>query len=408
MHIPDSFSAEQRETIQNLFEEFRSRFGVTDADEFGYVRTPGRTEVAGNHTDHEGGSVIGAAVDRYVHGIFSPADGDLIRIESLGFGPIDVRLDDLAPRDEEQGSSAALVRGMAAQFAERGFVPQAFDAVISSEVPGGSGLSSSAAFELELAGAMNALWAKGVLAPEDMALMAQRVEREWFGKPCGLLDQASVALGGIQHMDFSVPGRLDAQELDFDFGKAGYAICLVAVGADHAALTGEYAAVPAEMQAVARELGHERLGDLPESELIEHFSELRERLGDRPMLRALHYYREERLVTERAQALRAGDMDRFLALTRASGASSAMYLQNVSVAGAPEQPAMVALALAEELAGSSAAARIHGGGFGGTIQVFLPAERAEEFSANMDALFGEGACGIYQIDTYGVRAWRLA
>ena len=389
---------------QELEQVFVERFGEQPMLE---VTSPGRTEVAGNHTDHEGGHVIAAAVDRAVHGLARANEQNAIRLLSLGFGEVTVDLKDLAPREDERNSTASLVRGMAALFAERGYTPAGFDLACRSDVLGGSGLSSSAAFELELGQAMNALWADGALAADELAMMAQRCEREWFGKPCGLMDQAAVALGGIQHMDFSQPGVLAANTLDFDFGEAGYAICIVAVGADHAANTDDYAAVPAEMQAVARALGAEILSQVSEADVIAALPRLREELGDRAALRALHYYREERLVAARADALRAGDVDAFLELTRLSGASSAMYLQNVSVGGASDQPSMLAIALAEELLAGRGAVRVHGGGFGGTIQAFVPLDAVEAFSAGMDAVFGAGACGIYNVDHKGARfSWR--
>ena len=389
---------------QELEQVFVERFGEQPMLE---VTSPGRTEVAGNHTDHEGGHVIAAAVDRAVHGLARTNEQNAIRLLSLGFGEVTVALKDLAPREDERNSTASLVRGMAALFAERGYTPAGFDLACRSDVLGGSGLSSSAAFELELGQAMNALWADGALAADELAMMAQRCEREWFGKPCGLMDQAAVALGGIQHMDFSQPGVLAAITLDFDFGEAGYAICIVAVGADHAANTDDYAAVPAEMQAVARALGAEILSQVSEADVVAALPRLREELGDRAALRALHYYREERLVAARADALRAGDVDAFLELTRLSGASSAMYLQNVSVGGASDQPSMLAIALAEELLAGRGAVRVHGGGFGGTIQAFVPLDAVEAFSAGMDAVFGAGACGIYNVDHKGARfSWR--
>ena len=366
------------------------------------VRSPGRTEIAGNHTDHEGGHVIASAVDRYIEGVFEPRNDLIARIESEGYAPFEVDLSTLDPNEAEFGTTVALVRGMAAQVAACGATPCGFDAKVRSNVLSGGGLSSSAAFELMLCEAMRALWGAGDIPKMEMAQMAQTVERDWFGKPCGLMDQAAVALGGIQHMDFSDDDDPRAALIDFDFAAAGYAICIVAVGADHAALTGEYAAVPAEMQAVAAELGARRLGELQESDVLESLSLLRERLGDRPVLRALHYFREERLVDERAEALRAGDMPRFLELTRLSGASSAMYLQNVSVAGATDQPSMLSLALADELVGEGGACRVHGGGFGGTIQCFVPQEKAEAFAASMDAVLGDGACMICSIDHEGV------
>ena len=387
-------------TDDELRDVFAERFGVQPTV---LVVSPGRTEIAGNHTDHEGGHVIAAAVDRAVRGLAAPNGTEAIRLLSLGFGEVEVTLDDLSAREEERNTTAALVRGMAALFAERGFEPAGFDMACKSDVLGGSGLSSSAAFELELGQAMNALWADGALAADELAMMAQRCEREWFGKPCGLMDQAAAALGGIQHMDFSQPGVLAASSLDFDFGEAGYAICIVAVGADHAANTDDYAAVPAEMQAVARELGAQILSEVGEDDVIAALPRLRKALGDRAALRALHYFREERLVAERMEALRAGDVDRFLELTRLSGASSAMYLQNVSVGGASDQPSMLAIALADELLAGRGAVRVHGGGFGGTIQAFVPLDATKGFAAGMDAVFGEGACGVYNVDHEGAR-----
>lgn len=383
--------------LRNVFIE---RFG---ADPTLLVVSPGRTELAGNHTDHEGGHVIAAAVNRAITGLARPNGGGCVRLLSLGFGEVEVALDSLDAREDERASTAALVRGMAALFSERGYALEGFDLACASEVLGGSGLSSSAAFELLLGQTMNALWADGSLGADELAMMAQRSEREWFGKPCGLMDQAAVALGGVQHMDFGTPGVLAANSLDFDFKQAGYAICIIAVGADHAANTDDYAAVPAEMQAVARELGAELLSQVSETDVIAALPRLRERLGDRAALRALHYFREERLVAGRAEALRGNDVDAFLALTRLSGASSAMYLQNVSVGGASDQPSMLAIALAEELLDGCGAVRVHGGGFGGTIQTFVPLDAVEEFSAGMDAVFGDGACGVYDVDHQGAR-----
>lgn len=389
--------------VDALKRAFGSMFGNVQDRRLLLVLSPGRTEIAGNHTDHEGGCVIAGAVDRYVEGIFCANDAGIMRVQSEGYGLVEVDATDLDSRSEEHGTTVSLVRGMAAQFAMRGYEPHGFDATLRSDVLGGSGLSSSAAFELELGQAMNQLWAQGELPAHELAIMAQRAEREWFGKPCGLMDQASVALGGIQYMDFFNPNELRATRLNFDFAAHGYAICLVAVGADHAALIGDYAAVPGEMQAVARAFGKERLVELSEESVIERVGALRKSHGDRSVLRALHYYREQRLVKERMDALSAGDVQEFLAITRMSGASSAMYLQNVSVAGAAEQPAMVALALADELL-PDGACRIHGGGFGGTIQAFVPVDKIDAFVAGMDAALGEGSCSVCNIDHKGARA----
>ena len=370
------------------------------------VISPGRTEIAGNHTDHEGGHVIAGALDRYARGSFVPNDSGVLEVDSPGHDCIRIAIGEgFEPRESEVNRSPSLVRGLAAGFAARGFEPRGFSAKVVNEVATGSGLSSSAAFEVLLASAMNELWAEGALTPAELALMSQTAERDWYGKPCGLMDQAAVALGGIQHMSFAGSG-IDAERIDFDFAEAGYEICLLAVGAGHADLTHEYAAVPHEMQAVARLLGAERLGELDEAALIFDLPRVRRELGDRAALRALHYFREDRLVEERAEALKAHDMASFLELTRLSGASSAMYLQNVSVPGR-EQSAMVALALAEELLQGEGAARIHGGGFGGTIQVFVPIERAEAFVSGADAVFGSGAAQLFTVVHEGAQfSWQ--
>ena len=368
-----------------------------------YVKAPGRTELAGNHTDHEGGHVIAAALDRYVRGVFRPNGTGVARLNSAGYGVIEVDLSVLDPQEGEGGSTTALVRGLAACMAEAGHEPAGFDAAIMSDVPAGSGLSSSAAFEVLVACAMSGLWADGSISKEDLALMSQRAERDWFGKPCGLMDQAACALGGIQFMSFADPGALEAQTIDFDFADCGYEICLTAVGSSHADLIDEYAAVPGEMQAVARACGAERLESVLECNFAEQMPELRETYGDRAVLRAIHYFREERLVKERVEALRKGDIQSFLNLTRLSGASSAMYLQNVSMWGT-EQPAMIALAAADEMLANKGVSRIHGGGFGGTIQSFVPVDMVSSFAKGMDFLFGENACEAYDIDHEGVCA----
>ncbi len=387
--------------------EDRLRSGFEDlygtGGELLLVRTPGRTEICGNHTDHEGGHVVAGAVDRHVWAIFSPSEGPCARIFSEGYGMAEVDVSDLSPNPEERGTSRALVRGVASAFAERGFEPHGFDAFLMSEVPMGSGLSSSAAYEVTVAAAANVLWAGGALSPVDLAVMSQHAENVFFGKPCGLMDQAAVALGGVQLMGFSDPGKVEAWPLDVDFGDEGYALCLVSVGADHSAKTDDYAAVPREMQDVARVFGQDRLCDVEEQDFLVRVSEVRGLLGDRACLRALHYWREERLVLERAEALGGHDIEAFLKLERDSGASSAMFLQNVSC-GIEEQPSMLALALSEEYLRGRGATRVHGGGFGGTIQSFVPLERVGGYTELMDSVFGDGACGVYAIDHEGATA----
>lgn len=387
--------------VTDLVGCFSKRFGK--AAELAHVHAPARSEIAGNHTDHEGGHVVAGALDVSIEGVAAPNGTMTARVVSAGYEPFEIDLSDLAPRPEERVSTAGLVRGMAAELAATGREVAGFDLMMQSDIPGGSGLSSSAALELAVGRVMETLWPGEPVPPTAMAQFAQRAENVYFGKPCGLMDQLSEALGGIAHMDFADPASPVSEKLDFDFADKGYALCLAYMGTDHSVSTADYAAVPGEMQAVAAEFGRTRLRDVPVEAFDERVTELRSKLGDRPVLRALHYYIENRLVVERWDALAAGDMDRFLDLTRRSGASSGMYLQNVANGG-NDQPAMVALALAEHLLGDEGAVRIHGGGFGGSIQAFVPLDRVDGFIAGMDRWLGEGSCRSYRISGEGAYA----
>lgn len=388
-----------------LVDRFTEHFGNT-GNPLLSVTVPARSEIAGNHTDHEGGDVIGGALDARIEAVCALNGTGTARIESVGYGGFEIDLADLAVKASEQETTASLARGMASELAATGRTPQGFDLIMQSSIPSGSGLSSSAAVELAFGRAMEALWEGTAIDAVTLAKMAQRTENNYFGKPCGLLDQLAEALGGLAHMSFADPETPATEKLAFDFEDKGYALVLVNVGSDHSALTGEYAAVPAEMKQVAAVFGKERLCEVDPAAFDSEVVRLRRELGDRPVLRALHYWRENDLVLKRWDALQAGDIDAFLELTRESGASSAMFLQNVSVGGAPEQSAMVALGLAERLLEGRGACRIHGGGFGGSIQAFVPVERVDAFLAGMDSWFGEGASRHYRIVPEGaVYAW---
>ena len=367
------------------------------------VHAPARSEIAGNHTDHEGGHVIAGTLDVSVDGVARANGRGVVRVASVGYPTLEVSLDDLSPREEERVSTQALVRGMAAQLAATGREPAGFDLALTSTIPAGGGLFRSAAVEAAVSRAMAELWDGAPVGAVQLAQMCQRAENDWFGKPCGLMDQASVCLGGLAFMDFEDAARPRTERLDFDFDGAGVALCLVDVGCDHAPFTADYAAVPTEMQLVARRLGHERLCEVDQAEFDRLLPKLREELGDRAVLRAIHYWYENDLVDRRWAALKASDLAGFLELTRDSGASSAMYLQNVSTGGS-FQPAMLALGLAERLLEGAGAIRIHGGGFGGSIQCFVPTGLVGEFAERMDAWLGAGACRHYQISQRGACA----
>ena len=378
---------------------------------------PGRTELAGNHTDHQGGRVVAATVDVGVEIIAQGCGGRRAQLESEGFAPVALDVDDVRPREDERGTTTSLVRGVVAGLRAAGVGVGGFCAQARSTIPGGSGLSSSAAFELALACALVRLADErgevslagdsgSALDPVALARIAQTSERDWFGKPCGLMDQLSIALGGINEMDFA-GDEPRAQRIEFDFGAAGYALALIDTHCDHSRYTHEYAQVARDMDEVARLFGVEGLSQVGEEAFLERFGEVRRKFGDLAAMRALHYYHEMALVSERVRALRAGDFEAFLNATRRSGASSAQYLQNVSTAQRSEQPAMVALALADRFAGPRGAVRIHGGGFGGTVQAFVPLEDYDSFARAIDARLGAGSCMCYSIVEEGAHAvWR--
>lgn len=367
------------------------------------VHAPARSEIAGNHTDHEGGCVIAGALNASIDGAAALNGTDTINVTSKGFGSLSIALDDLSVHDDEHNTAAAFVRGVAHEMLQTGREPQGFNLALSTTIPSGAGLSSSGAFEATLARTMGMLWDGPYLGPAELAFLCQRVEHTYFGKPCGLMDQLSVILGGLSFMDFSDPNRPTNEVLDANFESFGHALFLIDVGCDHTQFNYEYVQVAREMQMVAEQLGKTRLCEVAEDDFDDAVPQLRERLGDRAVLRAIHFWRENRLVKERWRALKSGDFRTFLERTKESGASSAMFLQNISTGGI-YQPAMVVIGMAQRALGSYGAARIHGGGFGGTVQAFVPLDMADTFQERMDGWLGEGACRKYEISPMGTYA----
>lgn len=363
---------------------------------------PGRTEISGNHTDHQHGCVLAAAVSLETVADVTLNGTDLIRVASQGYAPVEVNVKDLAVREAEKNTTAALIRGVAAAFAQRGAKLQGFDASVRSTVLPGSGLSSSAAFEVLMGTIFNELFFEKRLSAVEVAQIGQYAENVYFGKPSGLMDQTASSVGGMVFIDFNDPVAPVVERLDFDFSAAGHALCIIDSGADHANLTHEYAAIPVEMQAVARHFGREVLRDVPEADFFAALPELRGAVPDRAILRALHFFQENRRVQRQAQALRDGDFDAFLRLTQESGSSSWVYLQNVTPAGETQHQAMaVALALCDTLLQGRGAYRVHGGGFAGTVQAFVPNDRLEQFRAGIDAVLGAGSCHVLSIRPEG-------
>ena len=363
---------------------------------------PGRTEIGGNHTDHQHGHVLCGSVDLDMLACAAPNGLDVIRVHSEGYPALEVALDSLSPREDEKNTSAALVRGVAAKIAELGHTLCGFDAYVTSNVLSGSGLSSSAAYEVLIGNILNHLCCGGALDPVEIAKIGQYAENVYFGKPCGLMDQMGSAVGGAVAIDFHDPASPMVRRADYDFSASGHALCIVDTASSHGDLTDDYADITREMGAVAAYFGQKFLRDVPEADFHAALPALRASCGDRAVLRALHYYEDDRRAVEEAEALAAGDFPRFLALVNASGLSSALHLQNTWSISNPRQQAIpVCLAVGRELLAGTGAIRVHGGGFAGTIQAFVPNDKLVSFKTGMEALLGPGKCHILHIRPQG-------
>ena len=363
---------------------------------------PGRTEISGNHTDHQCGCVLAAAVNLEAVADVWLNGTNNIWIQSQGYPTIKVELDDLSVREEEKNSTAALIRGVAYSFVQRGAKLRGFDAVVNSTVLPGSGLSSSAAFEVLFGTILNELFFDKKLSAVEIAQIGQYAENVYFGKPCGLMDQMVSSVGGLVYIDFENPQEPVIDKIDFDLAKAGYALCIIDSGADHADLTDKYAAIPTEMREVAAFFGQEVLRQIPADTFYSALPELRGKVPDRAILRAIHIYQENSRVLKQAEALKSGNMDAFLQLVKESGRSSWMYLQNISPTGAVEhQEVAVALALCDVLLQGRGAYRVHGGGFAGTVQAFVPFDMLDAFISGIEAVLGADKCHVLNIRPRG-------
>ena len=367
-----------------------------------YFSAPGRTEISGNHTDHQSGRVLAGAVNLDTVAAVRLNGTDLIRIQSKGYPMCQVNINELTPVESEINSTPALIRGVAARFAQLGCQVQGFDAYCESTVLPGSGLSSSAAYEVLIGTIINHLFFGAKVSQPEIAMIGQYAENVFFGKPCGLMDQTASAVGGLVTIDFADKDHPDIRPVKFDFASCGHALCIIDSRASHADLTDEYAAVPGEMKQVAAFLGKEVMTQVEEKDFYAAMPAIREKFGDRSVLRCVHEYQENRRVTGQVNALENGDFNTFLKLIKESGFSSWMYLQNVIPAGYKEHQDMgVALALCEHYLEGKGAYRVHGGGFAGTVQAFVPNEMVEAFRAGIDAVLGEGACHILSIRPQG-------
>lgn len=380
-------SAEQR--CEALISRFESRYGYAPQQ---LVSAPGRTEILGNHTDHNHGRVLAASVTLDTLAAVASNGTNTVYLYSEGFAePFCVSLDQLAPVKAEEGTTASLIRGVAAFLKEEGVPVAGFDAEVTSTVFRGSGLSSSAAFEVLLCAIFDALFGGWRLEAKHRAALSQKVENQYFGKPCGLMDQMASSVGGLVAIDF---GGAEAQveSMKYDFAAKGLRLCVVQAGGDHENLTAEYAAIPAEMRAVARALGGEVLRDIAPEALLKAIPSLKNRVPDRAILRALHFMDEDARVAAAFEALKKDDLGEFLRLVIASGESSWKLLQNVYVAGSDNREMALALELSRRMLEGRGAWRIHGGGFGGTILAFVPEDMLAAYQREMNSVFGENAC----------------
>lgn len=383
-----------------VVDKFVEKYG--DSQGLRIFSAPGRTEVGGNHTDHQHGCVLAAGVDLDVIAVARKNDSGVIRIQSEGFAEDIIDLSILTPQTEEIEHAPALIRGIAARFKDLGYKIGGFDAYTTSNVLKGSGLSSSAAFEVLVCTLLNSLYNDEKMDSVEKAIVSQYAENNFFNKPCGLMDQMACSYGGFVGIDFNDPQKPVIEKVDFDFTSAGHSLCIVDTGGCHADLTSDYASVPSEMKSVAEELGCTVLREVDEEAFYEKLPVLREKLSDRAILRAIHFFNDNRRAVELKEALKDGDFELFKSVVSQSGRSSLQCLQNVFASSNPsEQGLTLALALTEKILKGKGAFRVHGGGFAGTIQAFVPNDILYTYKEEIEKVFGKGKCYVLSIRPVG-------
>lgn len=389
----------QRERYINAIKKFEQCYGPGDVVLFS---APGRSEIGGNHTDHQQGEVLAASVNLDTIGVVKQTEDFVIRVVSDNYDEIIIPLDDVSTKEEEKETTKALIKGVVSGFLERNYAVGGFKAYITSDVLIGAGLSSSAAFETLIGTILSGLYNDGKISATEIAIIGQYAENVYFGKPCGLMDQMASATGNLVHIDFYNSAAPKVEKIDFNMEEYGYRLCITDTKGSHADLTDEYAAVPKEMKLVAGHFGKEVLRDVTAEDVLREIHILREKLGDRCVLRALHFICENERVEKEVSALKAGDMEMFLKNIKDSGDSSFKYLQNVySNQDIKNQNVSVALLVSEMLLGENGVCRVHGGGFAGTIQAFVKNEYVDSYKKGMDQVFGKDACKDLRIRKYG-------
>ena len=400
------YACEEVSNYKNRFLEVIDGF----SDTFGYepenmrlFSAPGRTEIGGNHTDHQHGCVLAAGLNLDVIAAVSLNGTNQIRIQSKGYNMDIINLDELVQREDEIDKAAGLIRGVARKITDMGYELKGFDAYTISSVLKGSGMSSSAAFEVLVGTIINGLVCNNEIDEIEIAKIAQYAENVYFGKPCGLMDQMASSVGAIVAIDFEDTQKPVVEKVEFDFTKTGYSLCIIDSGADHADLTGDYAAITYEMRKVANYFGKDFLREVNPQKFMDKIADVRAEIkNERAIIRAIHYFNDSQRAQDEVQALKDNDFERFLDIVKKSGQSSYMYLQNIYSASTPlRQAVSLTLAVCDQILGENGAFRVHGGGFAGTVQAFVPDDMLDEFKTKIEAVLGEGMCHVLSIRPVG-------
>ena len=398
IYIDESVLEYQKERYVKAIESFEELFGVKDVEIYS---APGRSEIGGNHTDHQCGRVLAASINLDAIAIVAKKESGIV-LKSEGYPMINVSLADLLPKKEEEGTSAGLIRGVAARLKEEGYEIGGFEAYVTSDVLNGAGMSSSAAFEVLIGNILSGLYNEGNISPVLIAQAGQYAENVFFGKPCGLMDQMASSVGNLIFIDFADVKNPVIKKVNVNFEDFNHSLCIVDTKGSHADLTDEYAAIPEEMKRVAAYFGKEILKQVDKNEFYTNIPEIRKVAGDRAVLRAMHWFEETDRVIDQVNALEEENFEEFKKLFKSSGDSSFKYLQNVySVKNLSRQEMAVGLALSDVILKGKGVSRVHGGGFAGTIQAFVPNDIVDIYKKNMEDIFGEDACHVLKIRKYG-------
>lgn len=398
IYVDDKILDYNKERYIQAIWNFEQLFGKREVEIYS---APGRSEIGGNHTDHQYGRVLAASINLDAIAIVAKRENEIV-VKSEGYPIISVSLESLSPVKEEEGTSSALIRGVVAKLKEEGYQVGGFEAYVTSDVLNGAGMSSSAAFEVLIGNILSGLYNQGQISQVMIAQASQYAENVFFGKPCGLMDQMASAVGNLIYIDFADVKEPVVKKVNVDFEDFGYSLCIVDTKGSHADLTDEYAAIPEEMKKIASYFGKEVLNQVDKKEFYANLPKLREAAGDRAVLRAMHWYEETNRVNEQVEALESKDFEEFKRLIKASGDSSFKYLQNVySVKNLEKQEMSIGLAYSDVLLENRGVSRVHGGGFAGTIQAFVPNDMVDMYKENIENIFGKDACHVLKIRKYG-------